>query len=244
MASPWTRGSILSSDAGGPAEFANSAEHTIMLTVVVAGGVRHSTARRRTERVAEKLADAASRTKHILDVTARAGPSHLGEVHFSHPVAFPAANSGESNREGGLGRWVDADFALFLERRRAERLRARERRDRDRRRRLDVGCLDHSQLADEPCRCVYCRPAGHLRALSQHGEDPPIVFAAPRCVCGQYVPAPGVRCVRHRRARLVLLPDDPEELRRFAAREWQLNPDLPEPLTRDAGHELELPDDL
>lgn len=234
----------MSSDADGPAEFANAAEHTITLTVVVAGGVRRSTARRRAERVAEKLADAASRTKHVLEVAARAGPSHLGEVHFSHPVAFPAANTGESNRDGRLGRWVDGDFALFLEQRRVERLRARERRDRDRRRRLDVGCLDASQLADESCPCVYCRPAGHLRAVSQHGEGAPTVFAAPRCLCGGYVPAPGSRCVRHRSARLVLLPGDPEELRRFAAREWQVNPDLPEPLTRDAGHDLELPDDL
>lgn len=55
-------------------EFRNSAAYTIVLTYTVSGGARVQTARRRADRVAEQIANAASRLGSVVDVRAAAGP--------------------------------------------------------------------------------------------------------------------------------------------------------------------------
>ena len=147
-------------------EFRNSVEYTLQITFVVAGGARWRTAYTRARRVAERLANAAARAKHVVEVRAIAGPSHQGQLLTPERVCFEAANSGQAaNAEPGkLDRYLDPDYEQGLVSLAQANSAFRARQSDDRRRRRAVGCANRSLLSWEPsspCGCVYCRPDVH-----------------------------------------------------------------------------------
>ncbi|WP_052665094.1 hypothetical protein [Nitriliruptor alkaliphilus] len=199
-------------------EFRNSATYTIVLTYTVSGGARVQTARRRAERVAEQIANAASRLGSVVDVRAVAGPAGAdGELLWPTPVRFSAANTGESRHDAPdkLARYLDPDYERALTSLADAHARARARRDADRERRRAIGCANALQAVtpfSRGCNCVYCRPVEHHAvALSQiDGEH--------WCLCGRYITTAGERCSDHRDVQLVVLDGDPEELTTLASR--------------------------
>lgn len=195
------------------AEFRNSATYTIMLTYTVSGGARVQTARRRAERAAEQIANAASRLGSVVDVRAVAGPAGAdGELLWPTPVRFSAANTGDSGLDdpGKLPRYSTPTTNRALTSLADAHARARARRDADRDRRRTIGCANTFRgftTADRWCECVYCRPAAHHdMALSPENEEG-------WCLCGRIVTtAQERRCADHRDVQLVVLPGDPTEL--------------------------------
>lgn len=193
-------------------EFRNSATYTIVLTYTVAGGARVQTAHRRAERVAEQIANAASRLGSVVDVRAAAGPADAnGELIWPTPVRFAAANTGETRPSTAdkLSRYLDPDYERALCSLADAHARARARRDADRERRRAIGCANAFQAlgaSNRWCECVYCRPTGHHEmALSPEcGER--------WCLCGRVVTAADGRCQEHRDVQLVVLDGDPTEL--------------------------------
>lgn len=193
-------------------QFRNSATYTITLTYTVPGGSRVETAQRRAKRVAEQIANAASRLRTVVDVRAVAGPAGAnGELLWPTPVRFKAANTGESNPSDPdkLPRYLDPDYERALTSLADAHTRARVEREADRQRRRAIGCANTSRgltTADRFCECIYCRPAAHHEmALSPTNEEH-------WCLCGRVITAPHGRCPDHQDVRLVVLDGDSDEL--------------------------------
>lgn len=182
-------------------EFRNAVEYTITLTYVVAGGARHGTADRRARVIASRLADTAARIPSVVDVHARAGPSIDGEPARTEVVRFTAANAGVADVTGRLPRYLDPEHEEALRSLEESNAAYRALRRADEARRAAVGCDNRSPWDARYCLCVYCRPMLH---------DPP------RCPCGN-LDSPG-RCPEHKRAEVIVLADDPAELRDAARR--------------------------
>jgi hypothetical protein len=209
--------------------FQHSAEFTLTLTVVIAGGARPSTASRRARQTFERVANHTTRLKDVVAVTAVGGPSHHGQVSWPQPVAFPAANTEPGTVGSGKllrycsaselvtrfptstlttsvpnGRWPQANDA------------ARRRRDADRRRRRAVGCANAHPALLQPAHrfygCVYCEPEEHLLALRRQEHPQAHGSALERCLCGQPAPHEGPRCTNHRDVGLEVLEGDPPAL--------------------------------
>lgn len=97
--------------------FRNAAVHTIAVTYTVAGGARPATARRRAEKVADRIASAAARLRDVVDVRAVAGPAGSnGEIGSPSRVRFTAANSGSGtySEPDKLDRYLDPDHERAL----------------------------------------------------------------------------------------------------------------------------------
>ena len=98
--------------------FRNAAVHTIAVTYTVAGGARPATARRRAEKVADRIASAAARLRDVVDVRAVAGLAGSdGEILNPIRVRFAAANSGSGTYSGPdkLDRYLDPDHERALD---------------------------------------------------------------------------------------------------------------------------------
>jgi hypothetical protein len=199
-------------------QFRNSATYTITLTYTVPGGSRVETAQRRAKRVAEQIANAASRLRTVVDVRAVAGPAGAnGELLWPTPVRFSAANTGESRLDDAdkLPRYLDPDYERALNSLADAHTRARVRRDADRDRRRAIGCANAFRgitTADRFCECVYCQPAAHHEVVLA------LVNEAGWCLCGRVVTTAYQRCPDHRGAQLVVLDGDPIELTTLASR--------------------------
>lgn len=198
-------------------EFSNSAEFTVVITLAVAGGKRPFTVDRRARRIFERLANHAARCKDVLQVTAKGGPSCNGEISWSRPVAFTAANtSPDSLQPDKAYRYLDPDYERALRALAAANRVAQARAQADRDRRRVVGCANASPSLLDPgrrsCQCVYCQPEEHLLAARLPREASADGMVRARCLCGQPVPAPGQRCLAHRGAELQLLDGDPAPL--------------------------------
>lgn len=200
--------------------FSHSAEFTVAITVVVAGGKRHTTADARARRIFERLANHAARSKPALEVTATAGASHKGEILWNTAVAFTAGNtSPDPLHEGKFYRYLDPEFEHAKQTLAAANAAAQARREADRRRRRAVGCANAYPSLLEPgrrsCECAYCEPEDHLLAARPH-DSATHGLALGRCLCGTAVPRPGQRCSRHRNVTLELLDGDPAPLQLLA----------------------------
>jgi hypothetical protein len=198
--------------------FFHSVEYTVTLRLRIAGGARFGTADRWGRQVAEKLANAAARMRHVVEVTVTAGESHDGELRQAFPVYFAEANTGPDPRTqpGKLARYVDPDHERALESLAAANAAYRARQHTDRARRRDAGCASPSVPPGgfNPCHCVYCDPGAHDAADTAARIDPDNPYIEYRCVCGLPVPGAGERCVRHRSVPLLVLDGDSDELRR------------------------------
>lgn len=203
-------------------EFQNSVEYTIQITVTVEGGARWQTAYRRAERIAERLANHATRAAHVVEVHGLAGPSRDGEPVRRDPIRFSAANAGRGTYgdPSKLDRYIDPDFERALDSLGEVNAKEGARRRADRERRLDLACRNAYRLdfgSPARCLCVYCRPADHEHALHVGSGDADFLFGH-RCLCGASAPAPHATCRRHGDHQLVVLEGDPEALERVAHR--------------------------
>lgn len=201
--------------------FRNSVEYTVAITFRVEGGARQQTARRRAETIAERLANAASRAAHVVEVTATAGPSRDGTVDFSERVRFSAANTGRgtSVEPDRLDRYLDPEFELALASLAEAKAQDTALREADRERRRSLGCLNAFRVGSEDvarCACVYCAPDDHEHQLWLAQAGQVNVLRPPHCICGRPVPLPGNRCTRRHDDELVVLEGDPDSLRRLA----------------------------
>jgi hypothetical protein len=219
--------------------FYNAVTYTVAITFTVEGGVRHGTADRRANRVAEKLANTAARTVRVAEVSAVAGPSRDGQLTTVERVRFAAANTGQGTytEPDKLDRYLDPDHERALQSLAADHAAAKQRRGLDQERRQAVRCNNtyavHT-LGPRECACVYCDPEDHYLTVqyADHSEGP---FRSARCLCGTPVPAAGQRCLSHRDTAIVVLDGDPPALhvladqhRRTAARHICQHPAAPE----------------
>ena len=202
--------------------FRNAAVHTVAVTYTVAGGARPATARRRAEKVADRIASAAARLRDVVEAHAVAGPAGSdGEILVPTRVRFRAANSGSGtySEPGRLDRYLDPDHERALASLDAANTAWRRRQDQDRDRRRAVGCENTHGTTDNLrryCVCVYCEPQRHLDA---HPDTATALHTfPPRCICGTAVPSPGMRCRQHRSTAIVVLNDDTGPLKELAAR--------------------------
>jgi hypothetical protein len=200
--------------------FRNAVEYTIAVTVTVQGGARHGTADRRARLIAERLANTAARSADVVEVTAKAGHSHNGELSSPRPVRFAAANTGTVvyGAPDKLDRYLDPDHerALYSLGSANDAYRARQRADRDRRQEVSCRNTYASLLQRDPCVCVYCAPARHYDSLEAQRQHPDNEFVDHYCPCGQDVAKAGDRCQRHLPARIVALEGDDILLQRLA----------------------------
>lgn len=201
--------------------FSRSAEFTVAITVVVAGGKRDFTADARSRRIFERLANHAARCKHALQVTATAGPSRKSEILWNSPVAFTGGNtSPDPLHEGKFYRYLDPEFEYAKRALVAANKAAQARRDADRRRRSAVGCANAYplilELSPRSCECAYCEPEDHLLAARPPRDTTTHGLAFARCLCGTTVPGPGQRCGDHHGVALELLDGDPPPLQLLA----------------------------
>lgn len=197
----------------------NSVEYTVAVTFWVEGGARWQTAYGRADRMAERLANYATRAAHVVEVHAVGGPSTYGQIVSSDRIRFSQANAGlgtygdRSKRD----RWIDPEFQRALDSLAEANAQARARRNADRDRRQALGCANAYRLGYESprqCACVYCVPARHLD--SRTGLTSGLQFLSSRCICGRPAPQPPGRCGRHRTTELVVLDGDPDDLGRLA----------------------------
>lgn len=200
-------------------EFQHAVQYTVEITFRVEGGARWQTAYRRADRIAERLANYATRAAHVVEVHATGGPSSDGEIITRDRIRFSKANIGRGTYgdTSKLDRWVDPEFARALDSLARAKAEAQARRNADRERRLTVTCRNASRMDHEArreCFCVYCTPARHLD--SHGGVASGLSFLAPRCVCGQPKVGSPHRCSKHRDTEIVVLPGDPDDLRRLA----------------------------
>jgi hypothetical protein len=197
--------------------FTNTATYQVAVTVTIAGGARPRTAHRRAAKVAERIANAAARSKDVVDATAAYGLlSHDGEILLSRPAVFAAANTGHGSVDepSKLSRYLDPDHERALISLQEANARSRERRDADRDRRREVGCHNAGraswQMERWACGCVYCDPDFHLAVAS----EPTATRMEPlRCLCGRIA----TRCDEHTAVVVRLLDGDPAALRQLAA---------------------------
>lgn len=204
-------------------EFYNSTEYTLTVTFRVAGGARWQTAHRRARRVAERLANAAARAAHVVEVTAVGGASSDGRALSPERVHFSNANSGHARAAdpSRLDRYLDPEFDRAMQSLDEANEAARREGTTDRERRKAVSCMNTYRAAGTQrarCLCAYCEPARHERALERAaaGQPDPLVIA--RCVCGRPVATAGMRCDRHHDLEVVALDSDPSALKRLAMR--------------------------
>lgn len=198
--------------------FANALDYTIAVTVRIRGGVRHGTADRRARAVAERLANAAARAKHVVEATATIGEVFAGTVHAPGRVHFAAANSGQADSRdpAKLDHYLDPEHERAVRSLNAHNARYRARQESDRRRRAAVGCVKRFLLTDlGPCHCIYCDPDDHYVARQLFANSDPTACGPPPCVCGQATAAGG-RCAAHRDVEVVALDGDPEALQVLA----------------------------
>lgn len=201
--------------------FRNAAVYTVAVTYTVAGSARPTTARRRAEKVADRIASAAARLRDVVDVRAVAGPAGSdGEILAPTRVRFTAANSGSGTygEPDKLDRYLDPDHERALASLASANDEWRRRRDQDRDRRRVVGCQNTYRSANEvrrDCPCIYCAPQAHLEA---HRQGPAALYPySPRCVCGMTMPSAGMRCRQHRATEIVVLDDETGPLAELAA---------------------------
>lgn len=199
-------------------EFQHSAEFTVAVTFVVAGGKRPFTVDRRARRIFEQIANHAARLNDVLEVGAAGGPSHKGEISWRRPVTFSAGNTTPDPLDASKSfHYLDPEFERAKRALAAANEAARAKREADRRRRSAVRCANAYPSVLEPgrrhCDCVYCDPEGHLMAARQ---APHASLPIPRCLCGQAVPEPGQRCLTHRDVQLEVFDDDPAPLQLLA----------------------------
>lgn len=204
-------------------EFFNSAEYTISITFRVAGGARRQTAHRRARKIAERLANAAARAAHVVEVTAAGGASSDGKPLTTERIRFSSANTGRGTNAdpSKLDRYLDPEFERAVRSLDEANAAARRDIDADRERRKALGCMNTyrtSRGSDVRCLCAYCEPARHEHALDLAAADTPDPLSTPRCVCGRVVAAAGLRCSRHRGHDLAALDGDPPALQRLVAR--------------------------
>jgi len=219
-------------------QFRNAVEYTVQVTFVVAGGARWRTAYGRARRVAERLANTAARTSHVLEVTAVAGPSRDGQLASSQPIFFAAANAGHATSADPTtrSRYLDPGYQRALASLAAANAGEQARQQAVLARRCAVGCANPSQTSwhsPPPCGCVYCRSRAHLEQRDHaagHRQAPP------RCWCGRPVAADGRGCPAHHGHQLVVLDGDPDELRQLA--------DLTRPCHLDGRDRPDRPPDL
>lgn len=219
-------------------EFRNSTEYTVAITFRVEGGARWQTAHRRAERIAERLASAATRAAKVVEVTARGGVSQDARPLTADRVRFSGANTGHGTygEPDKLDRYLDPEFERALASLAAANAVAKARTDADRERRRAVGCMNSFRLSwDTPaaCLCAYCEPDRHLDTVT--GLRSGLQFDPPRCVCGHVVTASGLRCSTHRDHELVVFDDDRDGLHRLAQ---QLRRSVPEHQPHQDGPDL------
>jgi len=198
--------------------FTNSATYQVSVTVTVAGGARSRTAHRRISKVAEQIANAAARSKDVVDAAAVYGiVSPGGETLLSRQVVFAAANTGHASFEDPtkLSRYLDPEHERALESKAHADGRYQRRRVADRDRRRTIGCADayRMEALRQPwaCGCVYCEPDFHLLVV----DAPDDTLGEPRrCVCGRLAS----RCVEHTGVAIVVLDGDPDSLGELATR--------------------------
>jgi hypothetical protein len=179
------------------------------------------TADRRARKVAERLANVAARTPGVVEVQATAGRTLSGEVSWPERVRFAEANSGHGTYAdpGRLDRYLDPEHERALRSLAAANAAAEQRRQADRDRRRSVGCHNTyaiSTMDHRYCGCVYCQPGDHDGAAEAKRVDPGNPTIERRCVCGQWVPAAGDRCLSHRVVSICVLEGDSAALQRLA----------------------------
>ncbi len=144
-------------------EFQNSAEFTIVVTFVVAGGARPGTAAQRAARIFERIANHAARLTDVVALSATAGHSSEGQMSWPQRVRFAAANV-ETRVSGGLGKlssYVHPDRQQAKVALAAANTAARARRDADQRRRASAGCTTPtapSSTGHEPASACTASP--------------------------------------------------------------------------------------
>lgn len=200
-------------------EFQHSVEYTVALTFRVDGGARWQTAYRRADRIAERLANYATRAAHVVEVHAAAGPSTEGELATRDRVRFSEANTGRGTYgdTSKLDRWIDPEFERALDSLARADAEARARRNAERERRLAIGCSNAYRMDLEvrrDCACAYCAPGRHLDSRTDLASG--LQFLTPRCLCGTATADWHQRCSRHRDLELVVLDGDPPDLGRLA----------------------------
>ena len=197
---PWRHGHLGSVMKKQPERFRNTATLTVAITFTVAGGARVDTARRRGERLAARLADAATRAADTVEVSARLHKGVPVELnHVGRAVLFGSANTGLDGSRTAGNRWIDPEHETAQQSLAAANATARAVREADLERRREVGCRNPSRLyPDWSCRCVYCRPLDHMETamVSVPRGEPP----APLCPCGNAAERHG-RCPAPRAPR-------------------------------------------
>lgn len=201
--------------------FTNAVTYTASITYTVAGGVRRGTADDRARKVAERLANAAARIPVVMEVSATAGWTVNGKVHWPQRVLFGQANSGHGTygEFAMLDRYVDPERERAVRSLAAANSAAEQRRQADHDRRRSVGCHNtyaFSTTGHRYCRCVYCQPHDHDAVAEARRADPGIPMIEHLCLCGQAVPAAGDRCLSHHSASICVLEGDSPALLRLA----------------------------
>ena len=201
--------------------FTNAVTYTASVTYTVAGGARRGTADGRARKVAERLANSAARMPGVMEVSATAGWTVNGEVHWPQRVHFDQANSGHGTygKSSKLDRYVDPEHERAVRSLAAANAAAEQRRQVDRDRRRNIACRNIYVISTTDyryCGCVYCQPGDHDAAAEAQRVDPGNPMIEHRCLCGQSVPAAGDRCLSHRTAVIRVLEGDSAALRRLA----------------------------
>ena len=201
--------------------FTNAVTYTASITYTVAGGARHGTADGRARKVAERLANTAARIPGVVEVSASASWTVNGEVHWPQRVHFGQANSGHgtAGEPEKLDRYLDPEHDHAMRSLAAANAAAEQRHQADRERRRAVGCSNSyamSTIDHRYCRCVYCQPGDHDAAAEAQRVDPGNPMIEHQCVCGQWVPAAGDRCLPHRAVSICVLERDHAALQRLA----------------------------